>query len=201
MKLSYMFQAVDLLYNEWDLGKKSSMAKGKICAWIYMMEILEEAEIIEIHKEEKKLIGFCSYIKYNSDKYKIRKTLYHIIKKILLMSPMIKNKSYIYKYTEDYDYTPKELQNYFDGEINILIVDKEYRGKGIGKKLLLETFENAKKDKIKRLQILADESCNFKFYEICGCKKIYETVIPNGEPGKCKNNPTELGFIYEKVLY
>ena len=30
---------------------------------------------------------------------------------------------------------------------------------------------------MKNIQILTDESCNYKFYEVCGCKKIYETQI------------------------
>lgn len=199
MKLSEMFQTVDLLYDEWDLGKTEAKAKGKICAWIYLMEILEEAEDIIMHKEKNKLIGIGGYVKENSNKSKIRKRFYKTIKKILLKSPIIKNKSELYKYLEYYEYTPKQLENKFDGEINILIVDKKYRRKGIGKKLLLKIFENAKKEKIKRLKILTDEACNFKFYEKYGCKKIYETVIPNGEPNKCKGNITK-GFIYEKVL-
>lgn len=39
-----MKQAVNLLANEWDLGKTSSRAKGNVCAWIYLLEILEETE-------------------------------------------------------------------------------------------------------------------------------------------------------------
>lgn len=93
-----------------------------------------------------------------------------------------------------YDYTPKKLENYFDGEISILIVNSEYRGQGIGKKLLLEIFEYAKKDNIKKLQILTDESCNYIFYEKFGCTKIYEKVITNGEM------KIEKAYIYEKVL-
>lgn len=197
MRISDMLQAVDLLNNEWDLGAKASMAKGKICAWIYLMGILEKTEVMVIHRHKNKLIGFCGYAKYNSNKHKIKNKFYHIIKRILLMSPTIKNKTAIYKYMESYDYTPKELEKYFDGEITILIVNKEYRGKGIGKRLLLETFENAKKDKMKRLQILTDESCNSEFYELFGCKKVYETIIQYGE----SNKDNEMGYIYEKKLY
>lgn len=200
MKISDMLQAVKVLDNEWDLGKRGSKAKGKICAWIYLMEILEETEKMIIYKEENKLIGFCGYEKYDSRKNRLKKKFYHIVKQCLIMSPTIKNKEAIYQYMKDYDYTPKELKNEFDGEISILIVDKEYRGKGIGKKLLLETFEYARKDEITKLQILTDESCNVKFYELCGCKKVYEQNIPNGEPQKCQNVLTEVGYIYEKEL-
>lgn len=66
--------------------------------------------------------------------------------------------------------------------------------------MLLEVFELAKKDNIKKLQIVTDESCNYKFYEGVGCKKIYETVIENKEMEKIKNEYSERAFIYEKIL-
>ncbi len=200
MKLSEMKQAVELLANEWDLGKVSSKAKGNVCAWIYLLEILEETEKMVIEKDNGKLIGFCGYAKWNSNKHIIKKKFYHIIKVILIHSPLIKDKKAIIKYNDDYDYAPDELQEKFDGEISIIILDKNYRGKGLGKKMLEKIFEYAKDDNVKCLQILTDESCNFKFYESLGCKKIYEKTIPNGEPNKCKDTITEQGYIYEKKL-
>lgn len=53
---------------------------------------------------------------------------------------------------------------------------------------------------MKNIQILTDESCNYKFYESVGCKKVYEKTIPNREPSKCDNSISEIGFIYEKKL-
>lgn len=200
MKIKYHKQIVDMLYNEWDLGKKSSKAKGKTCAWIYWFEILNEAEQIIIEKEDNNVIGVCGYSKWNSKKHFIRKKYYGILKNILINSPLIKNKQAIHKYNDDYNYLPKELKDYFDGEITILIVDKSYRGKKIGKKLLTKIFELANKDNMKNLQILSDESCNYKFYENLGCKKVYEKIIPNGEPSICGNISSEKGFIYEKVF-
>ena len=144
MKLSEMKQAVELLANEWDLGKISSKAKGNVCAWIYLLEILEETEKMVIEKDNGKLIGFCGYAKWNSNKNIIKKKFYHIIKVILIHSPLIKDKKAIIKYNDDYDYAPDELQEKFDGEISIIILDKNYRGKGLGKKMLEKIFEYAK---------------------------------------------------------
>lgn len=200
MKIKDMIQAVNLLHNEWDLGKIRSMAKGKICAWIYLMEILAVSEELITYKVNNKLLGFSGYTKWKSNKNKLKKKYYMFIKNILMLHPTIKNKKAIEEYLQNYDYTPKELQNYFDGEISILIVDKNYRGNGIGKKLLTETFIKAKNNKVKNLQILTDEACNFKFYEMMGCKKIYETTIINGEPYRCKNKKTTKAYIFEKVL-
>lgn len=198
MKIKYSKQIVNMLYNEWDLGKKSSNAKGKTCAWIYWFEILNEAEQIIIEKQDNKVVGVCGYSKWDSKKHIFRKKFYGVLKNILIHSPLIKNKKAIYKYNEDYNYLPKELENYFDGEITILIVDKSYRGRKIGEKLLTKIFELASKDNMKNIQILSDESCNYKFYERLNCKKVYEKVIPNREPDKCGNISSEKGFIYEK---
>ncbi len=149
MYYSEMKQAVKLLANEWNLGKKE---------------------------------------------------FYTIVKNKLYKNKNIKDLHALKQYENNYDYLPKELENYFDGEVSILLVDKNYRGKSIGKKLLLEVFNLAKKDNMKNLQILTDESCNFKFYENCGCKKIYETIVKNQEYGKLGNISSEKAFIYEKNL-
>ncbi len=200
MKYNEMKQAVNLLANEWDLGKKEAGAEGNICAWIYLMDLLEESEQIVTYKSGNKLIGFCGYSKQSSHKKIIKKKIYKIIGNILKKSKKIKNKDAINKYCNNYNYVPEELKNYFDGEVSILIVDKNYRGKNIGKKLLFEIFEMAKKDNMKNLQILTDESCNYKFYEKCGCKKIYETIIENKEYGILGQITSEKAFIYEKTL-
>lgn len=197
MKFKHMKQAVNILDNEWDLGEKECRASGNICAWIYLMEILEKSEKIVTYKENDKLIGICGYSKNNSKKYKIRKKFYNIIKRLLYKSQKIKNPKALKKYNDNYEYLPEQLSNYFDGEISILIVDKNYRGKNIGKKLLLETFELAKEDDINIMQISTDESSNYKFYEICGCNKIYETTV---EYGKLNEIQTEKTYIYEKKL-
>ena len=48
MKYNEMKQAVNLLAKEWNMGKKESGAEGNICAWIYLMDLLEESEQIVI---------------------------------------------------------------------------------------------------------------------------------------------------------
>lgn len=200
MYYSEMKQAVKLLANEWNLGKKESGATGNICAWIYLFTILEESEKIVTYKDGRKLVGFCGHSRNNSKKHLFKKKFYTIVKNKLYKNKNIKDLHALKQYENNYDYLPKELENYFDGEVSILLVDKNYRGKSIGKKLLQEVFNLAKKDNMKNLQILTDESCNFKFYENCGCKKIYETIVKNQEYGKLGNISSEKAFIYEKNL-
>jgi len=128
----------------------------------------------------------------------LKKKFYSFIKRQLYKSKEIKDLNALKKYEENYDYLPNEMNNYFDGEVSMLILDKSHRGKGIGKKLLLQVFELAKKDNMKNLQILTDESCSYQFYEKLGCKKIYETTVENKEYGKLGTTTTEQAFIYEK---
>ena len=162
------------------------------------MEILEETERFIYYRENKKLLGFAGYSKNNSKKYLLRKRLAKFIKSILYKSKNIKDVNALKEYNENYSYTPDEMKNDFDGEGSILILDKKYRGKGIGKRLLTELFNLAQKDNIKNLQILTDESCNYSIYEKLGCTKVYETVVENKEYDKLGNIVTEKAFIYKK---
>ena len=115
-------------------------------------------------------------------------------------SKEIKDIKALHEYEDNYYYVPDELKNYFDGEVSMLIIDEKIRGKGIGKKLLAEVFDLAKKDNMKNLQILTDDSCSYYIYESLGCKKVYETVVENKEYGKLGNITKETAYIYEKVL-
>ncbi len=200
MYYSEMKQAVKLLANEWNLGKKECGATSNICAWIYLFIILEESEKIITYKDGRKLVGFSGYSKNNSKKHLLKKKFYAVIKNKLYKSKDIKDLNALKEYENNYNYFPIELENYFDGEVSILLLDKSYRSKGIGKKLLLKVFEYAKKDNMKNLQILTDESCNFKFYETCGCERVYETIVKNQEYGKLGNISYEKAYIYEKKL-
>ena len=72
MNYNEMKQAVKLLSNEWNLGKKEAQADTDICAWIYLFDVLQESEKLIKYKDGNKLIGFCGYSKEIS-KIKISK--------------------------------------------------------------------------------------------------------------------------------
>ena len=200
MRYKDMKQAVNLLGREWNLGKKESGAIGDICAWIYLMEVLEETERFVYYRENGKLLGFAGYSKINSKKHRLRKKFYIFVKNRLYKSKKIKNLEALHEYENNYDYMPQDMKSKFDGEVSMLIIDKSLRGKGIGKKMLSDIFELAKNDNMKNLQILTDESCSYYIYESLGCKRIYETIVENKEYGKLGNITTEKAYIYEKIL-
>ena len=123
MYYSEMKQVVKLLTNEWNLGKKECGATGNICAWIYLFTILEKSEKIVTYKDGRKLVGFCGYSKDNSKKHLLKEKFYTIIKNKLYKSKDIKDLDALKSYENNYDYLPKELENYFDGEASIGTLD------------------------------------------------------------------------------
>lgn len=200
MKYKDMKQAVKLLYKEWNLGKIQAETTSDICAWIYLMGILEETEQFIYYRENGKLLGFAGYSKINSKKHRLKKKFYTFVKNLLYKSKKIKNLEALHEYENNYDYMPQDMKNKFDGEVSIIIIDSSLRGKGIGKKILSDLFELAKKDNIKNLSIYTDDSCSYYIYEAFGCKRVYETTVENKEPGKLGCVSKEQAYIYCKEL-
>ncbi len=200
MTIKDMKQAVRLLDEEWNLGKKEAGITSNICAWIYLMEILEETEQVVYYKEKGKLLGFASYSNKNSKKHLLKKKIYTFIKNRLYKSKKIKDIDALHQYENNYDYMPSNLKDKYDGEVSMLILDKSLRGKGIGKKMLKEVFDLAKKDNVKNLYIYTDDSCNYHIYESLGCKKVYETTVTNKEKDIIGKTTKEQAYVYEMVL-
>ncbi len=200
MTIKDMKQAVRLLDEEWNLGKKEAGTTSNICAWIYLMEILEETEQVVYYKEKGKLLGFASYSNKNSKKHLLKKKIYTFIKNRLYKSKKIKDIDALHQYENNYDYMPSNLKDKYDGEVSMLILDKSLRGKGIGKKMLKEVFDLAKKDNVKNLYIYTDDSCNYHIYESLGCKKVYETTVTNKEKDVIGKTTKEQAYVYEMVL-
>lgn len=73
------------------LGKKEAGADNDICAWIYLVDVLQESEKIIKYKDGSKLIGFCGYSKECSNKHKLSKKFYGFVKNRLYKSKSIKN--------------------------------------------------------------------------------------------------------------
>lgn len=116
MNLRDMKYVVNLLENEWDLGSKESGASRHLCAWIYLMEILEETEKLVYYREKGKLLGIAGYSKDSSKKHMLRKELYSFIKKLLYKSKEIKDLSALKEYEDNYYYVPDKLKYHFDGK-------------------------------------------------------------------------------------
>ena len=200
MKYRDMKQAVKLLDKEWNLGKREAETISDICAWIYLMQILEETEQFIYYRKNGKLLGFAGYSKTNSKRHMFKKKFYTFVKNRLYKSKKIKNLDALHEYEKNYDYMPEDMKKRFDGEISIIIIDSCLRGKGIGKKLLSDIFDLAKKDNIKNIYIYTDDSCSYYIYESLDCKRIYETTVENKEPRKLCSVSKEQAYIYSKKL-
>ncbi len=85
-------------------------------------------------------------------------------------------------------------------EIRSLIVDKNYRGKGIGKELIKQTILEAKKLKVKKIFTLTYEKI---FFEKMGFREIAKELLPEhkiwADCIKCKHFPicNEIALIKE----
>lgn len=179
---------------EWDLGKTSAEIKENISARIYMLEILMYSTEIIVCLDNKKVVGFAGYDKYNDKRDWLKKKLISFVRRLLFYSHKIKHKDKLKEYYSAYSYTPKSLNGKFDGELIMLITRSEYRGKGIGSKLFNIICKMARDNNVKKISIDTDDSCNWSFYERNGCKRVYETYIENGEKLR------EKAYIYEKAL-
>lgn len=65
------------------------------------------------------------------------------------------------------NYTPK-----VDGTIELFVVDANFRGRKIGKKLLDRFIAMAQKKNVKSLSVYTDPLSNWKFYEVYGFQRI-----------------------------
>ena len=194
MKYKHIKECVKMLNDEWDLGKEASKSEGNICAKIYMLEILIYGSRLIVCTSKNKVVGFVGYYNKKDKKLTLRKSIYRLLQKLLCLSPKIKNKEKIKEYYNVYEYTPNEIKELFDSELDIIMVASEHRKKGIGKILFEKICEVAKQDGIRKMQIDTDDSCTYKFYELNNCRKVYETEIRNGE------KIVEKAYVYERVI-
>lgn len=190
--------AIRLLAKEWNLGARESGAPKWLCAKIYLAKILHESETLICQRDDNgRLIGFAGYAKWRSRRHLLRKLFYGLQTERLMKHRLVKNRLGMKSYHEIYDtYIPEDIAGKFDGELSIIILDSRFRGKGLGEKMIEDIFRLARKDGVRRLQILTDESCNFNFYTKVGCKKVFETTVVNKESG----SGTERAFVYMKEL-
>lgn len=193
-KFKYYKECVDILGEEWDLGKTSAEIKGNISARIYMLEILMYSTEIIVCLDNKKVIGFAGYDKYSDKRDWLKKKFISFVRKLMFYSHKIKHRDKLIEYYDAYSYTPESLIGKFDGELIMLITRNEYREQGIGSKLFNTICKMARENNVKKISIDTGDSCNWNFYERNDCKRVYETYIENGEMIK------EKAYIYEKIL-
>ncbi|MDR0462360.1 MAG: GNAT family N-acetyltransferase [Christensenellaceae bacterium] len=194
-KREHFTKIVDMFLEQWDLGRFASETPGRACGRIYLFEILNCSDQIIAFFDKGEICGIAGFGNYRKPAMRFKRWCYKIRRKIMI-NRKIKNKSGFWKYYESYHYSPKEFENYFDGDLSILIVDKRYRGRGLGKVLFDEICARAHKSGMKKMRIDTDDSCNKGFYERLGCRQMYcaECKCLSKEPS------VENIYIFEKVL-
>ena len=136
----------------------------------YIYSCLVEATYINIAEDNGKIVGIIMGNSKND--YDISKHINFMIKS-LKYSLRIKfsrknDKKELTGYQNLQNIYKKMLEkhkNEFDGVLTLFIVDEEYRGLGIGYKLLKDLLLYLKNKKTKKIYLYTDTTCNYKFYE------------------------------------
>ncbi len=89
-----------------------------------------------------------------------------------------------YKYlenTEVYRETCEKLLNdlneKFDGEISLFVVDKKERGRGLGRLLLTKWLDEIEREKHKNIFLTSDNECNYSYYKKYGFNIVKEDQV------------------------
>lgn len=71
----------------------------------------------------------------------------------------------------------------YEAELELFVVDKEYQGQGIGKRMYKSMIEFFKKAGIKDFFLHTDTSCTYQFYERRGMKRLgsYQSDIDSAD--------------------
>ena len=170
----------EILDEQWDLGKELSWTpNSNICAKIYAHYcIASVTKSLVLADENDKCIGYVAITKL-SDKSKLSiHRIYHNLCRKYLINHKIKNQEGLRKYYATYTYSTDEN---FDCELELFIVDRQYRGKGFGKLLFNRIVEVAKGLNLKSLKIDTDESCSYGIYGKLGAEMLYKTFVNSAE--------------------
>ena len=200
MRYKDMKQLVGILSREWNLGHKDSGAPKSLCAWLYLFEILKATDETSIYYQDGKLKGIAAYGDYSGRQHRTSKKFYDLLIKFIYLSPQIKNKDALRDYNHAYDETISVVKDNFDSELSILILDRSLRGQGIGKKLLYDIWDKAKKNGLKHMLISTDDACSVFIYDATGCRCIKKSLICEAEQNDALDPPRQYSYIYEKYL-
>lgn len=132
----------------------------------YLYSCLAEATYINIAEIKGKIIGVIMGNSKND--YKLYKHIIFIAKifKYRLKKQLTRENDLNYKQIQ---IIYKELldrhKNKFDGILTLFLVDKKYRGLGIGYKLFTNLLLYLKNKRTNRIYLYTDSECNYHFYE------------------------------------
>ncbi|MEA2016198.1 MAG: GNAT family N-acetyltransferase [Actinomycetota bacterium] len=143
-----------------------------------------EPESIFVAERDGKIAGYLSGAK--SEKKMISKFIITVLPgaffKILFKGYAFKKKNFLFtlfnirSFLKGEFYAPSFIKKEYPAILHINI-DKNYRGLGIGGRLIGAYLNYLKKEKIKGVHIKTPSEKSFKFFEKLGFKMLYETRI------------------------
>lgn len=74
-----------------------------------------------------------------------------------------------------------EEHNESDAEIVLLIVDPNFQGHGVGRKLFEECMKYFRRNNVKKFNLKTDTACNYNFYDHMGMNCVAQEAIAPGK--------------------
>ena len=159
----------------WDMNKYTDDQKtAEGLLEVYLTSYLVRSNFEEVAVLDGKVVGVIlgrnesTFIDKDSEHYDIMEAF----KKKGF--PITEKENIASKYISRIDDADRQMLNKhvgeFDAELNLFIVDGEYRGMGIGKRLFADFIRFLKYNGAKNLYLFTDDFCNVEFYVHIGYK-------------------------------
>lgn len=148
----------------------------------YVYSCLSEATYNCVAEQDGKVVGVimgnakADYKVFPHLKYLLRTLQYGI--KMKYYGRKLKNGIQDYKrLLEIYSDFSRKHKGEFGGVLTLFAVNENCRGVGVGKSLLAGFLEYLKQQKIKRIYLYTDTTCNYGFYESHGFERLEEQPL------------------------
>ena len=169
-----------LIHEQWDLNNTDK--KTNIFSWLYLLEIIRMSRMNFVLVSNETVVGMSGFSDGGRRNLKWSIAFYLLIAVAWLF----------------YDrniFTTYRIYNFYrpylrlcDGELSILVVGKEFRGFGYGRKLFEKACAEAANFGHKKILICTyDTYCDVSFYDAAGCVLFTSFLDPDpSEPAHCR---------------
>jgi ribosomal protein S18 acetylase RimI-like enzyme len=170
--------------NYMEKGFLSSLGT-KFLGKLYEAMIKSKIAFCIVACDESRIVGFVSGTKNTGHFYKefIRK---YYLSVLMLLLPKVINLKNLQKMFETLFYPVKQEYSLPDAELLSIVVDEDYRGKGIGKDLFKKFLEEINSLSINKFKVVVGEelSTACRFYESVGCVLHSEIEVHRGKKSR-----------------
>lgn len=186
------FKIAYILSNEWNLGCLQTKLPKIVCGLRYLF-----ASLLCSHKSYVAVYNFnvlgIICIRYpNKEDNQWYTYLFNLCEKNIFWD---KRKAF-QEYDNQYSYIENKCDEIADTVLELFIVDKKYRGFGVGKSLLDIGLSQAKTS----ISVSTDTNCNYQFYLHNGFEIIESKELDAGFEFKVSEDDLEIDYLLRRRL-